>query len=166
MEDRFCEFSFVLVDLILESHISKVSQWSDSTLLAALCARMDAVILNGIVCCISQRFADTCSWYLQGNVHSLHCIVSCLIRKTLIIIHSCSSVWVVDLIAVMYRSWPAGFFFCVYVLDVTTSIETGFASWCVIVYGGDFVLFIWSQIGVVCLCHALLGLIWWEWSLL
>ena len=109
---------------------------------------------------------------------ALFALYSCFIRKTLITIHSCSSVWVVDLIAVMYRSWPAGFFVCVCVcacacarartraLDVTTSIETVFAAWCVIVYGRDFVVFIWSQIGVVCLCHALLGLIWWEWFLL
>jgi hypothetical protein len=38
---------------------------------------------------------------------------SSFIRKTNISIHSCCSVWVVDLIAVMYRSWPAGIFFCV-----------------------------------------------------
>lgn len=66
-----------------------------------------------------------------------------------------------DLIAVMYRSWPAGFFLCVCVcvLYVTTSNETLFDVACVIAYGRDFVVFIWSQIGVVCLFHALLGLI-------
>jgi len=60
----------------------------------------------------------------------------------------------------MYRSWPAGFFFCVCicVLGVTTSIETAFAVPCIIAYGRDFVVFIWSQIGLVCLCHTLLGL--------
>ena len=48
---------------------------------------------------------------------------------------------------------------CVRALDGTTSIETVFAVSCVIAYGRDFVVFIWYQIGVVCLCHALLGLI-------
>jgi hypothetical protein len=31
---------------------------------------------------------------------------------------------------------------CVRVLDVTTSIETGFAARCVIVFGRDYVVFI------------------------
>jgi hypothetical protein len=80
MEDGFCQFSFVLVNSILETRISKPSQWRNNTVLAALCARMDAVILNGIVYCISQRFADTWSWHLKGNGHSLLCIVALYVK--------------------------------------------------------------------------------------
>jgi hypothetical protein len=45
---------------------------------------------------------------------ALFALYSCFLRKTPIIIHSCSFVWVVDLIAVMYILWLAGFFFCEY----------------------------------------------------
>jgi hypothetical protein len=146
MKARFYEFNFIWVVFILQTHISEVGQQQQQYLPSRLCTGPDVVTLNGVVHCMSLLSADTWSWHLQGNGHSLRYIVTLNLEHVLCM-RSCSSVWELGLIQLVWRHGQQRLF--EYAESGYRCLNTRSATYSVIMYVLDSPEFIWAESGVV-----------------